>query len=551
MKYVGLLFVLTALAGIVFAQEIVLTPSAIRFDTVLVNSRDSIAFRIRNSGNDTLRVADINAHKSAFTIRDTAFVVLPDDSVSVRLYFQTNHNVTWTDAVLIENSGARGTIVLPVRGTAKYADASYATTQGLWENELKSQLLTLVNNHTVLGYNAGRDRMFETIDDPTNVDTIECVYTGRKVYARTRTEAQNQNFNTEHSWPQSTFGSADPMVSDIFHLFPVDETANSQRSNYPFGPVVSNIIWQVGGSKLGRNPNGQTAFEPRDVHTGDVARAMFYFLIRYPNNYGSFMDANQEFYLRQWYRSDLVSQKEILRNNAIATYQGKRNPLVDHPEFIDRISYFRSTVPPQLQPDIVVSPTNLQFRAVAFGDSSDFRLTIVNHGKADLAVSSVALQTSTPALRILDVPISVSVDSFWTVRVRFKPDTPNQVYTNAIVIQSNDPDAPTVSVNVAAFSTGTSSVAYTRMPAEFVLYQNYPNPFNPTTTVSFSIGQASSVSLKVFDVLGRVVASLVNDRLQAGTYNTVWNAAEVPSGAYVYRLETGRAMQSRRMLLIK
>jgi endonuclease I len=533
------------------AQQIVLSPSTLQFDTVFVNTRDSLSFRMRNNSSDTLRVTDINTNKVAFFVRDTAFVVLPGDSVNVRVYFQTNQNVTWTDIVLIENSGARGTLALPVKGTGKFSGAAYATTQGLWESELKSQLFNLVNNHTVLGYNTGRDRMYETIDDPQNNDTLECIYTGRKIYARNRTEAQAQNFNAEHSWPQSNFGSADPMVSDIHHLFPTDETANSQRSNYPFGPVVSNVTWQVGGSKLGRNPNGQTAFEPRDVHKGDVARVMFYFLLRYPTNYGGFMDVNQEFYLRQWYRSDTVSQKEILRNNAIAVYQGKRNPLVDHPEFIDRISYFRTTVPPTLQPDILASPANMLLKPTAFGDSSDFRLTIVNRGRASLSVSSIALQTPAAAFRILDVPVNVPVDTFWTVRLRFKPDAPNQLYSNAIVIQSNDPETPTVSINVTASSTGPSSVAFTLAPDEFRLHQNYPNPFNPTTTITFSLSQSSIVSLRVFDVLGREVATLVDECLNGGGYNVVWNATNVPSGAYLYRLNANGVVQSRRMLLLK
>ncbi len=337
-------------------------------------------------------------------------------------------------------------------------------------------------------------------------------------------------------------------------LYPTDETANSQRANYPFGPVVSNITWQNGGSKLGRNPNGMVAFEPRDVHKGDVARALFYFLLRYPNNYGNFIDAAQEFYLRQWYRTDPVSTKEILRNNAIATYQGKRNPLIDHPEFIDRIAYFRSTLPPTLQPDILVSPASIQFRPVVFGDSSEWRLTIVNRGRALLAVSSITLQNPSAAFSILDSPTTVSIDSFAQVRVKFKPDQPNQTYTSAVIVQSNDPDQPTVSVAVSASSSGPSSVVSSTLPMEFFLYQNYPNPFNPTTTLSF-------VSLEVRDMLGREVATLVNDRLNAGKYNVVWNASDASSGVsttggyasgvYVYRLNVNGAALSKRMLLLK
>ncbi len=549
--FVRSLTLLSLISVCSYAQTISISPASLRFDTLLVNVRDSLSFRIRNNSADTLRVTDINTNKSAFVVLDTAFVVLPHDSARVWVYFQTNQNITWDDVVLIENRGARGTLPLRVSGTAKYSGTAYATTQGLWENDLKTTLLNLVNNHTVLGYNAARDRMFETIDDPLNNDTLECVYTGRRIYAPTRTIAQNQNFNTEHTWPQSNFNSADPMVSDLNHLYPTDATPNSQRANYPFGPVVSNVTWEVGGSKLGRNPNGQTAFEPRDVHKGDVARALFYFLIRYPVNYGGYMDANQEFYLRQWYKSDPVSQKEILRNNAIATYQGKRNPLIDHPEFIDRITYFRISTAPTLQPDILVSPASVQFSSVAFGDSSEWRVTIVNRGRTQLAISSVGLQNPSAVFVVLNSPTQVPVDSFMQVRVKFKPDQPNQTYSNSIVIQSNDPDQPSLSVPLSASSSGTASVVNSTLPIETRLNQNYPNPFNPSTTLSFVINHSSFTSLKVFDVLGREVGLLVDDRLDAGEHHVVWNAADAASGVYMYQLRVDGNVMSKRMLLIR
>ncbi len=546
--------VLSALALVCYSgygQAISITPPVIQFDTVLVHAQDSLAFHIHNNSNDTIRVTNINTNKAAFVVHDTAFVVLPHDSARVWLYFQTNQNVTWNDVVLVENDGAHGTLPLRVTGTARYSGTGYATTQGLWENDLKTALFNLINNHTVLGYNTARDRMYETVDDPLNNDTLECVYTGRKIYAHTRTEAQNQNFNTEHTWPQSNFNSADPMVSDLNHLYMTDVTANSIRANYPFGPAVSNVTWQVGGSKLGRNPNGQTVFEPRDVHKGDVARALFYFLLRYPVNYGTFMDVSQEFYLRQWYKSDPASPKEILRNDAVATYQGKRNPLIDHPEFVDRITYFRTSTAPTLQPDIVASPVSVQFSSVASGDSSEWRLVIVNRGRTQLAISSVALQNQSPAFTLLDSSTQVPVDSFRQVRIKFKPDQPNQSYSNTIIIQSNDPDQPSVSVPLAASSSGATSVAGSTFPLETKLLQNYPNPFNPSTTLSFVVNHSASVFLKVFDVLGREVATLVNDQMNAGEHHVVWNAGSAASGIYLYQLRVDGNIMSKRMLLIK
>ena len=88
----------------------------------------------------------------------------------------------------------------------------------------------------------------------------------------------------------------------------------------------------------------------------------------------------------------------------------------------------------------------------------------------------------------------------------------------------------------------------------FSLQQNYPNPFNPSTKVSFVISSASGgsfVSLKVYDLLGREVSTLVNEYKPAGSYNVSWNAADFPSGVYYYRLQAGSEIQVRKMVLMK
>jgi hypothetical protein len=86
---------------------------------------------------------------------------------------------------------------------------------------------------------------------------------------------------------------------------------------------------------------------------------------------------------------------------------------------------------------------------------------------------------------------------------------------------------------------------------DFALYQNYPNPFNPTTAISFQLSAVSQVALKVFDVLGREVASLVEGQKEAGFYTVQWNASGLPSGIYLYRLQTRDHVATRKMILTK
>lgn len=88
-------------------------------------------------------------------------------------------------------------------------------------------------------------------------------------------------------------------------------------------------------------------------------------------------------------------------------------------------------------------------------------------------------------------------------------------------------------------------------PCEFTLSQNYPNPFNPETKIGFRVSGSGWVSLKVFDVLGREVASLVKEKKEAGTHMVTFDASKLTSGVYFYRLSAGGFVETRKLLLLK
>ncbi len=141
-----------------------------------------------------------------------------------------------------------------------------------------------------------------------------------------------------------------------------------------------------------------------------------------------------------------------------------------------------------------------------------------------------------------------SGDQYFSVHVPTLPTT-GQLDPNNWILKTATP------VSVGDEEAGT--------PLAFRLDQNYPNPFNPNTSIGFSVppgrdlasgGQISEyglVTLKVFDLLGREVATLVHDVKQPGTYTTQWDASNIASGVYIYRLQSGDFIASRKLLLLR
>ena len=89
------------------------------------------------------------------------------------------------------------------------------------------------------------------------------------------------------------------------------------------------------------------------------------------------------------------------------------------------------------------------------------------------------------------------------------------------------------------------------LPSAFELSQNYPNPFNPSTTIKYDLPKESRVKIDIYDILGREVATLVNDIKKAGSYRIIWNANRFASGVYLYRLQAGDYHEVRKLLLLK
>ena len=104
---------------------------------------------------------------------------------------------------------------------------------------------------------------------------------------------------------------------------------------------------------------------------------------------------------------------------------------------------------------------------------------------------------------------------------------------------------------LSAVKTSARNETGTAVVSEFSLRQNYPNPFNPATTIRYALPQSRLVTLKVFNLAGQEVATLVNQQQAAGEYTIAWNAERIPSGVYIYRLRAGEFSETKKMILMR
>ncbi len=200
----------------------------------------------------------------------------------------------------------------------------------------------------------------------------------------------------------------------------------------------------------------------------------------------------------------------------------------------------------------------LNFGSVQVGRTDTALVRVYNIGTDTLRTTN----SVTPPGRFgtLTPSVKLSPNDSTNIRVVFTPLDSTLSYTATLRIITNDPDPAddTVFVTLVGRGRGTTSVpliTHNEVPEQFVLEQNYPNPFNPSTTIRFgipgSIAQNEIATLRVFDIVGREVATLVNQRLSPGTYSVQFETDGLASGIYFYRLAAGQFVQTRKMMLTK
>lgn len=412
------------------------------FGQVEIPGSSQQVITIFNGGSDELLLLTAEYPQSEFLAAGVPESLSTGSSSSFQILFSPEHNISYLSFLILRYGDTDQDIFIRLEGTGDYPGTYYDSTSGLWGESLKAELHEIINPHIDLGYSGGRRTMYGIIDNENN--TLECVYTGFTQYWPYGDDGTFPDpINCEHTWPQTFFNSSNPMRGDIFHLYPTHMDANSARGSYPFGNAVSGINWSDGGSLRGQNIYGETVFEPRDAHKGDAARSIFYFVICY-GNLGGYLGENEETDLREWYLADPVSQKEIDRNNAIFEYQENRNPFIDHPEFLSRISSFTGTSDGQPElPGTVWVPDGVELGQL----QPDFFFHIGNSSQTALIIQDAVLAFNAFSAEIQSQ--LVMPGEWGTVQISLSGTEPGY-YQDILTVHTSDPNAESVNIAVSA-----------------------------------------------------------------------------------------------------
>jgi hypothetical protein len=221
----------------------------------------------------------------------------------------------------------------------------------------------------------------------------------------------------------------------------------------------------------------------------------------------------------------------------------------------------RNTPPQTVYPFPLAFETNWDYtytsevtQSGGTSSSTEYTVDAVVDGYGDVLIGDVSI----PVIRVKETETSELFGfEFTTVSVRFIDERGFEVANASVDIDvfSESDEYERASANIQLILSDdlitVSSETSPDIPTSVGLDQNYPNPFNPTTTNQYGLPNAGDVSLEVFDMTGRRVATLVNETKAAGWHNVTFDASSLASGMYIYRIQSGAFVTTRKLILVK
>jgi Endonuclease I/Secretion system C-terminal sorting domain len=387
--------------------------------------------------------------------------------------------------------------------------------------------------HITLGYNTARSRMYGNCDNQSS--TVTCVYGGYVAshpFGSSATSIGLPNgkiINAEHTIPQSFFSQADPMVSDMCHLFPTYETWNGVRSNFPFSeiPDAQTTQWHlllnaatssIPSSNIGDYSEAKTGtYEPRDIQKGNTARAIFYFYTVYESIMNTtyshpITDVASIQTLYNWHIQDPVTAADIARNDCIKSYQGNGNPYIDHPEWV----------------------------AQAFGCGLSLPVELISfEGKNKDTYNALTWKTATEKNAQYFLVERKDNDK-WLEVGRVKA-VGNSAETQNYALDDLNPLPLSIyrlkTVDVDGTETVSKIITISRTEKAFTL-KMFPNPAKDFVTFRTNTTENQAFNVTITDISGRILIQKSYDITSGGVDNHI-NISALTNGIYFFSFDNG------------
>ncbi len=543
-------------------QSVTLSDTVVNFGTVVTNQTHGYLLTLYNNDSKPLQVKQTTYEEDVFSTDLSSVEIPPNSSYDFHIYFNSKHNLNYTDFLRIDVNTGIHPLIVETNAQATYNDSYYSSTQNKSGSQLKSALHNIIKGHTELGYGDLWDALSYTDEDPDNTNNVLLLYTGWS-YAKTNHGGDVDQWNREHVWAKShgDFGTTPPAGTDLHHIRPTDVSVNSKRGNLDFDNGGS--LYVDGDGNTGCYYDSDS-WEPRDAVKGDVARMMYYMVVRYEGEEGYDLELvdftpstssyeplfGKQSTLYQWHQNDGVDDLERRRNDRIYdTYQHNRNPFIDHPEFADRLPSVCG-VPLIDEPEIATAPANVEMGEIGFNRTAYYYIALINTGTKDLNIQSIS--STNPDFTINATSMTLTPETYRYLQVGYTSSENEGIYNTTIQLLTDDPDEGQIDIPVQITVSGSVNIVdEKRIAGAFHLEQNYPNPFNPVTVIGYQLSAFGKVNLSIYNILGQKVYTLVNEAQPAGFYQVRFDGSGLPAGVYTYKLSTGRLRQIKKMILLK
>ena len=552
---------------------IIVSDTELNFGVVSCYQTHSLSLTVQNDGASSVWLLAAEFEENVFSTDLVPIELAASGSRQFNVSFESSQNVSYSDFLRLNFDSGISSISIKVTAQATYENTYYSGTQNLWGSALKNALHNIIDDHTEYPYSSSSpdvwDMLKDADEDPENTDNVILLYTGWSYSKSDQNTGDIYGWNREHVWAKAhgDFGTSPPAGTDGHHLRPTDVTVNSARGSLDFDTGGSLYTDDDGATECRYDSD---SWEPWDEAKGDVARMMYYMVIRYEGDDTSFdlelvdytpsAPSGQPLFgklstLYQWHQNDPVSDWEKRRNERIYTnWQHNRNPFIDYPEFAARIPSI-SGVELIDEAELAVAPETVDMDQVGLNGTKEFKVVLLNTGTQDLAISSIV--STNPQFVLSASSFTIAPETASELVISFTEQNTEGTFNTIIQLSSNDSDEGYLEIPVTISVSGETSVVETVGNVHtFELQQNFPNPFNPSTKIPFQLPVKSHVRLAVFDVNGRMLEEPVNEELDSGPHVIAFHGTGLASGIYYYKLtvlsQTGQSIAKiRKMVFVR